>query len=96
MRIILSPQVRGDTLNVARHGDTLTINGRVFDFSPLPDGAALPAEAIDCEYIVGPVERVDGQLRLTLLLPITANASEAARFPEPIIDPADGPLELPQ
>jgi len=96
MRITLSPQVRGDTLNVVRHGDALTINGRVFDFSPLPDGATLPAEAIDCEYIAGPVERVDGQLRLTLLLPITSNASEAARFPEPIIDPADGPLELPQ
>jgi len=96
MHIILSPQVRGDTLNVVRHGDTLTINGQVFDFSLLPDGATLPAEAIDCEYIAGPVERVDGQLRLTLLLPITSNASEAARFPEPIIDPADGPLELPQ
>ena len=96
MHILLSPQVRGDTLNVIRHGDSLTVNGKVFDFSPLPDGATLPAEAIDCEYIVGSVERVDGQLRLTLLLPITANASEAARFPEPIIDPADGPLELPQ
>lgn len=96
MHIILSPQVRGDTLSAVRHGDTLTINGQAFDFSPLPDGATLPAEAIDCDYIVGSVERVDGQLCLTLLLPITSNASEAARFPEPIIDPADGPLELPQ
>ena len=96
MKIILSPQRRDDTLTVIKQGDTLTINGTAYDFSQLPDGGTLPADAVDCEFVIGSVDRVDGELELTLLLPHGANASEAARFPEPIIDPADGKLELPK
>ena len=96
MKINLSPQRRDDTLTVTKQGDTLTINGKEYDFSQLPDGGTLPADAVDCEYIIGSVDRVDGELELTLLLPHGANASEAARFPEPIINPADGELELPK
>ena len=96
MKITLSPQRRDDTLTVIKQGDTLTINGTAYDFTQLPDGGTLPADAVDCEYIVGSVDRVDGELELTLLLPHGANASEAARFPEPIINPADGELELPK
>jgi hypothetical protein len=96
MKITLSPQRRDDTLTVAKKGDALTINDVVYDFTQLPDGATLPAEAIDCEWIVGNIERIDGKLHLTILLPHGANASEAARFPQPIIDPANGGLELPQ
>ena len=96
MKINLSPQRRDDTLTVSKQGDTLTINGAAYDFSQLPDGATLPADAVDCEYIIGSVERINGKLGLTMLLPHGANASQAARFPQPIIDPADGALELPQ
>lgn len=96
MKISLSPQRRDDTLTVTKGGDTLTINGATFDFSVIPDGATLPAEAVDCEYIVDKIERINSELHLTLLIPIGPDASEAARFPEPITDPADGPLELPQ
>ena len=96
MKINLSPQRRDDTLTVTKQGDTLTINGTAYNFSQLPDGATLPAEAVDCEYIIGSVERINGELELTLLLPHGANTSQAARFPQPIIDPADGALELPQ
>ena len=96
MKIKLSPQRRDDTLTVVKQGEVLTINGTAYDFSQLPDGGTLPAEAVDCEYIIGSVDRVDGKLELTLLLPHGANASEAARFPEPIIDPADGKVELPK
>lgn len=96
MKITLSPQRRDDTLTVTKQGDTLTINGTAYDFSQLPDGATLPAEAVDCEFIIDPVERINGELELTLLLPHGLNASDAARFPQPIIDPADGALELPQ
>ena len=96
MKINLSPQRRYDTLTVVKQGDTLTIDGTAYDFSQLPDGGTLPAEAVDCEYIIGSVDRVDGELELTLLLPHGENASEAARFPQPIIDPADGELELPK
>ena len=96
MIIQLSPQRRDDTLTVTKQGDTLTINGTAYDFSVIPDGATLPKDATDCEWLASDVERIDGVLHLTLLLPHGANASEAARFPQPIINPADGVLELPQ
>lgn len=96
MHITFHPQRRNDTLAVSKHGDTLNINGDTFDFSVIPDGATLPAAAVACEYITGDTERINGVLHLTLLLPHGADASEAARFPAPIINPPDGPLELPQ
>ena len=96
MKITLSPQRRDDTLTITKQGDTLTINGTAYDFSQLPDGGTLPADAVDCEFVIGSVDRVDGEIELTLLLPHGPNASEAARFPEPIIDPADGEVELPK
>ena len=95
MKINLSPQRRDDTLTVFKQGDILTINGTDYDFTDLPDGGTLPAEAVDCEYVIGSVDRVNGELELTLLLPHGPNAYEAARFPEPIINPADGEVELP-
>ena len=96
MNIKLSPQRRDDTLTVIKQGDVLTINGTEYDFTDLPDGGTLPADAVDSEYVIGSVDRVNGELELTLLLPHGANASEAARFPQPIIDPADGEVELPK
>ena len=96
MKITLSPQRRDHTPTVIKQGDALTINGTEYDFSQLPDGGTLPADAVDCEFVIGSVNRVNGELELTLLLPHGANASESARFPEPIIDPADGELELPK
>lgn len=95
MTIKLSPQRRDNQLTVTKQGDKLTINGAEYDFSDLPDGATLPAEAIDCEYIRGDVERIDGELHVTLLLPHGAHAPEETRFPQAIVDPADGPLPLP-
>lgn len=96
MNITLSPQRRDDALVVIKQGDKLTINGVVFDFAPLPDGATLPGTAVNCEFILGDVERIDGDLHLNLLLPIGPDASEAARFPQPLINPTDGLLEFPQ
>ncbi len=95
MRINLSPQVRNGTLKVSKKGDKLTVNGQIFDFGKLPEGATLPGEAVACEYIVGGVTRKEGQLLLTLLLPIAWDAPHEACFPEPIIDPPDGPIALP-
>ena len=95
MHITLLPQRRDDALFVSKEGDTLTINGVDFDFSVIPDGATLPASAVDCEYITGSVERKGGVLHLALLLPTGPDASQAANFPEPLINPADGVLELP-
>lgn len=96
MKITLYPQRRDDTLVVVKSGDTLTINNVAYDFSVIPDGALLPKDAVDCLWLASDVERIDGVLHLSLLLPHSVTASESARFPAPIINPADGPLEFPQ
>jgi len=95
MHIKLSPFRLDETLTASRAGDVLTLNGEAFDFSPLPEGATLPAEAIDSEWIVGPVSRIDGDLHLTLRLPHGPNPSQAVAFPAPIRVTADGPIDLP-
>jgi hypothetical protein len=96
MKIILSPQRRDDTIQVVKSGDALTINGVEYDFSVIPDGALLPRDAINCTWLVSDVERIDGVLHLTLILPHGAEAPHAVRFPSPLTDPADGPLEFSQ
>jgi len=95
MRISLFPYLCDFTLAATRAGDVLTLNGVEYDFSPLPEGATLPAEAIDSEWIVGPVSRIDGDLHLTLRLPHGPNPSRAVAFPEPIHVTEDGPIALP-
>jgi len=95
MRINLTPQVRPDTFAVIKNGDVLTINGDPVDLSVIPDGATLPHGAIDNEWIFGPIDRVDGKLHLTLILPIGWTPEPWQAFPDPIIDPPDGPLDLP-
>ena len=96
MHITLTPQRSDATLSVSKQGDTLTINGIAYDFSVIPDGATLPASAVDCEYITGNVERINGILHISLILPHGPNPSQAVAFPELLINPADGALELPQ
>lgn len=94
MIINLSPQRRDDSLTIIKLGDALNINGVDFDFSAVPEGGVLPQSAVDCEFLASDVTRTAGQIVLTLLLPHGPDASEAARFPQPIT-PADGPVELP-
>lgn len=96
MKLIFSPQRRDDVLILSKSGDALTVNGTVYDFSPLPDGATMPREAIDCEWICGNVERVNGELVIPILLPHRSNASEAVRFPEPLTVTSDGQVVLPE
>ena len=48
MHITLNPQRRDDALDVSKSGDTLTINGSAYDFSVIPNGATLPASAVEC------------------------------------------------
>lgn len=95
MKLLFSPQRRDDTLTLSKSGDALTINGVPYDFSQLPDGATLPREAIDCEWICGDVSRINGELVIPILLPHGPDASEAARFPEPMAVTIDGQVVLP-
>ena len=95
MKIALSPQRRDDNLTVVKAGETLTINGVAYDFSVVPEGGTLPKVATNCEWLADDLKRVDGTLHLTLILPNAVDASKAARFPDPLVDPADGTLPLP-
>ena len=84
-----------DQPTVTVTGDTITINGTAYVFSPLAEGSTLPSDAIDSEWIIGDVTRTDGEIVLSLLLPHGARAPEATRFPQPITVTTDGPVELP-
>ncbi|WP_309086376.1 hypothetical protein [Chelativorans sp.] len=97
MRISFSPQRRWATALVVEKtsGDRLRINGELFNFNAIPDGGTIPAGEIPCEWIVGPVERIDGEVRVTLILPHGPNPSHAVAFPEPITVTEDGPIEVP-
>lgn len=72
------------------------VNGTVYDFTQLTNGSTLPREAIDCEWICGNVERINGELVIPILLPHGPDASEQARFPEPLTVTNDGQVVLPK
>lgn len=95
MKIHWSPIRMDGTYSLEKVGESLVLNGEVFDFALLPDGATLPAEAIDSIYFNGPVDRVAGELIVRLMLPNGANASHAARFPE-VQSVGDGVVEMPK
>lgn len=95
MRLLLSPVNDPRILNITKTNDTLTINGESFDFSQLLEGATLPKGAVDCEFIVSDINRINGEIELTILLPHGANASHEARFPEPINMTSNGRVMLP-
>lgn len=88
--------VRSDAaLTVERSGATLLLNGTAFDFGPLPEGAELPAEAIDSDWITDTVHRTDGVLHVPLILPHgPLGAGQTATVQVCPVD-QDGPVALP-
>lgn len=95
MEIKWTPVRRDEALAITKQGDALTINGEVFDFTPLPEGATLPRDAVACDWLASDVERISGEIHLTLLLPHGADAPEATRFPQPVAMAGDGPVPVP-
>ena len=95
MMIKLSPNRRDDNLQVVRAGDALVVNGVAFDFSQVAEGDTLPWAAIGSEWFAGDVERVNGQLVLTLWLPNPWNYSPEQAFPVPLQDVPDGVVLFP-
>lgn len=94
MRISFSPQRRDGILTLEKsNGDMLRINGELFNFNPLSDGDTIPD--VPCEWTIGPVERIDGEIHLTLILPHGPNPSNAVAFPETINVTDDGSITLP-
>lgn len=96
MLISFSPQRRDDTLTLERTTpERLRINGELFNFGPLAEGDAIPAGEIPCDWIFGPVERIDGEIHLTIILPHGPSPSDAVAFPDPIFVEEDGPISIP-
>ncbi|MFZ1469982.1 MAG: hypothetical protein WAT09_13545 [Paracoccaceae bacterium] len=95
MHLTFTPIRHDQPMTLIRKGDVLILNGETFDFSPLPEGAVLPAAAIDSPWFAGPVRREAGILQVTLLLPHGTNAPEQALFPAAIDLSRDGPVALP-
>lgn len=95
MKLHLSP-IRGSTpLAAERMGDTLLLNGDLFDFSDLAEGDTIDGAAYSENWFVGPVTRTDGQIILQVLLPHGANAPQETLFPSTLIIDTDGPVPLP-
>ncbi|WP_339474387.1 hypothetical protein [Pseudomonas sp. RL_5y_Pfl2_69] len=95
MKFTLSPQRRDDTVSYRKAGDTLSVDGEVFDFSKVGEGDILPRNAIKSEWFSGDVIRVNGELQLALILPNPWNYSQAQAFPVPITVTKNGLVELP-
>lgn len=99
MKIKLFPFDTDKELFASVSGDIITINGKEFDLSGIPDGYRLPNSAIGCEFFdeFGFVERIGKTLHFTLRLPVQWNSPEEYRNPaEPIvIDARSGPVKFP-
>ena len=98
MKIRLSPVLMNEELSASVSGDVITLNGVSLDFSPLPEGGRLPAAAILNQWVLGDVERVGGEICLTLILPHGSRAPFETRFPAAYDVPmtvGDGPVPLP-
>lgn len=95
MEIKFSPRELGEPLTVERVDDVLYLNGEACDLAQLPDGATLPASAIASKFFTGQVDRINGELHLTLVLPHGPNAPHSTRYPEPITVTENGPVALP-
>ncbi len=94
MQISFTPVRRDDTLLLSRTGDTLTINGEAFDFAAIPDGAILPRDGVTSDWLASDVERIDGVIHLTLILPHGADAPPETLFPQPVLA-SDGVVPVP-
>ena len=96
MIINYSPQLRSDILTLNKQGDVLTINSVEIDFSPLESGTKLPSDVCQnySSFLLAAQRNEDGELELTILLPHSANATQAAMFPQPVT-PQNGPVEVP-
>lgn len=98
MKIKLSPCRMDEKLEARVSGDTLTLNGESFDFAQLQEGDLLPQSAVNCRWLASSVERVDGVICLTILLPHGARAPQETLFPENFdtyLTVESGPVPIP-
>lgn len=102
IKINLSPVRTEQATAASLAGAVLTLNGKAYDLSELPDGATAQ------HPVLGEVARNGNDYELTLTTPcpserwhavndtLEQRASHAQRFPAPIIMTTDGEVPLPQ
>lgn len=97
MKLRMYPQ-RWDNepYELVKLGDSVFINGEEFDFSSMLEGAELPANAIASKWFMSKMERIDGDIELTMLYPIPANYSPEQANPIFLVDLPDGVVVLPE
>jgi hypothetical protein len=95
MIIKLSPQLGRRALVVTKAGNTLTINGELFDFSRMVEGDVLSRTAITSDWFSADVEYKGGQLIVPLILPIFNGYTQAQAFPADLVNVPDGPVVFP-
>lgn len=95
MKISFSPSRKDETLSIIKSGEKLNVNNREFDFSPLKEGGTLPCAALDSDWFVGNITRVNGEIQLTIVIPHGPNPPNHLAFPNPVHVTQDGPINLP-
>lgn len=99
MKIKLWPDIAPIGISAKVNGDKITIDGQEFDFTPLKEGARLPGVAIDSRHFVESeyVQRINGEICLTLRFPVTWETPEEVRAPkEPtVISVSRGAVKFP-
>lgn len=87
MKIKLSPVRTDERMQAYVSGDEIIVNGEHLDFSPLPEGGTLPRSSIHSQWIASDVQRIGGDICLTLVLPHGANAPRETLFPTAYSEP---------
>lgn len=73
-----------ELLTVSVKGFIVTVNGEVFDFSPLQDGDTLHPDAVDSLYFTGDISRTGDDLNIVLLMPYRFTEDMDILFPEAV------------
>lgn len=73
-----------ELLTVKVKGFVLTVNGEVFDFSPLQDGDTLHPDAVESLYFTDHITRIGDDLSVGLLMPYRFTDDKDITFPEDV------------
>ncbi len=100
--LVLSPQYGpaefGDYTTVSVSGGVLTVEDRDYAFPDIEDGAELTMDDFADPYPVYQVRRRGDTISVWIIYRYPADATHAARYPEPVSVPGDfdGPVDLPR
>ena len=95
MKITLSPQagLPGQSeMTISVAGDTITIDGKPYDVSPVPEGGEATAE--DSPF-VGKITRVGGVIHCTVRVRLGDTAADDQPDSPWVIETADGDIAIP-